>query len=116
MTACAAASQVKLWPRRHLVGWCLLVAAAHALARWHDPLLSAIGALLALVLLPGLALTRYLPWRGCPASLGELVLASVAIGAAWLILTSLSLVLLGVGLGFPLLVLSDAVAVMTLAM
>jgi hypothetical protein len=98
------------YPRHQLAGWCLLVGFADALTYSGDPFVATGGALLAMVLLPGLALTRFLPWRSYGATLSELTLSAVAIGTAWLVLTSLSLTLLGFGLGRPLLVLATLVA------
>ena len=94
-----------------LAGWCLLVGLANALAvRGGDPVLATGACLIALVLLPGLALARWLPWGNRPPSLGELGLAASALGAAWLVLTSLALALLGFGLGPVLLVPADLVS------
>jgi hypothetical protein len=94
-----------------LAGWCLLVGLANALAvRGGDPVLATGASLVALVLLPGLSLAGSLLRGNRPPSLGELGLAAGALGAAWLVLTSLALALLGFGLGPALLVPADLVS------
>jgi hypothetical protein len=93
------------------LGWCLLVVVASGVAVYaQEPLVATCGGLLALVFLPGLALVASVHWRDSRLSLGEVVLLAGAIGAAWLVLTTLVLALLRLQLGLPLLVFADFIA------
>jgi hypothetical protein len=67
---------------------------------------SALGALLALWLLPGYGLTGCLPWRERRPALSALLLIGASLGAAWLVLVGLVLVLLGAFDGPALLLLA----------